>query len=125
MSINQRIAEFIDLKKLNPPEIYKELGVSRQVFFGWINSGLAIPLKQVQKFVSMYPELNARWLLVGSGTMLNENHYPGNDKVEVTEDANSAYLNDRLLVPALQDSIVTLKQMINDKNKIIELLERR
>ncbi len=73
-SINKRFSLFVSTQKINEPETYKALGTRRQVWFNWISDIDPIPLKKIQSIISMFPSLNARWLLTGEGEMLNENN---------------------------------------------------
>ena len=69
MTINQRLKDFIDLNNIAPPEFYRKLGVGRMEYSGWVTAGRAISVTKLQSILQLYPELSARWLLLGEGVM--------------------------------------------------------
>jgi len=57
------------LNNIAPPEFYRKLGVGRMEYSGWITAGRAISVTKLQAILQLHPDLNARWLLLGEGTM--------------------------------------------------------
>ena len=76
MSINERIKKVAFEKNFNQLDLAKISGVTKQtinqVFSGATNPGLKI----IESIVNEWPQLNARWLLTGEGSMWS-NETPG------------------------------------------------
>jgi predicted methyltransferase len=71
-SINERLKQSVEYKKINPPDIYNKIGVRRQIWGGWLNQNQAIPLDKLVKIVKLMSDIDARWLLTGEGEMINQ-----------------------------------------------------
>ena len=127
MTINQRLSQYIVTEKVSPPEFYKKIGVNKNVWSGWINSGRAISVTKLQEIVENAPKLNARWLLTGEGEMLNsivsgkDNDIPtrsGNNKggyssgSTLSEDEKSQWIRDLQKIIKLQEENIEMKQII-------------
>jgi transcriptional regulator with XRE-family HTH domain len=76
MSINERIKKVAFERNFNQLDLAKLSGVTKQtinqVFSGATNPGLKI----IESIVNEWPQLNARWLLTGEGSMWS-NETPG------------------------------------------------
>lgn len=76
--MKDRIREFMDQRKLSPSELADIIGVQRSnvshVLSGRNNPGSAF----IEKLLHSFPELNARWLILGAGQMISgeESHKP-------------------------------------------------
>ena len=88
-SINERLKQSVEYKKINPPDIYNKIGVRRQIWGGWLNQNQAIPLDKLVKIVKLIPDIDARWLLTGEGEMINQ---PGAIP-ELVEEPKGTYKN--------------------------------
>lgn len=69
MSVNQRLSEFFTDQKISDKEVYSKIGVKQPVFSGWLKQGRAIPLAKIIAIITLFPNLNVRWLLTGIGSM--------------------------------------------------------
>lgn len=70
-TINQRLKEYIELKKIDGPDIYGGTKISRQIYSDSINTSKSIPSEKLGIIVKKMPDdLNLRWLLTGEGEML-------------------------------------------------------
>jgi hypothetical protein len=74
MTINHRIKEFVDFKGLNNSEFGRQIGSGRNDVSGWFNENkmVAIPPKKVLEIIKVFKDLNARWLITGEGSMLED-----------------------------------------------------
>lgn len=70
MTINQRLREFFESKKIDAPTFYRSIGSERGEWSGWINTGRAISVAKIQNILNSCPDLNARWFLTGVGPMI-------------------------------------------------------
>ena len=69
--MNERLSQFIEYKTGgNQKEFAKMLGWSPQ-YLNKMLRGDSIGIQPVVTLLSMFPELNARWLILGEGVMLN------------------------------------------------------
>lgn len=73
MELHERIADFISYVADKQKDAAEILGWSPQ-YLSKILSGKEIGLTPILTILKIFPELNARWLLLGEGVMLNENH---------------------------------------------------
>ena len=117
MTINQRLKEFIDLNNIAPPEFYRKLGVGRMEYSGWITAGRVISVTKLQSILQLYPDLNARWLLLGEGAM-QENAPAYRAKIlPICEECTSKQIQIELLndnIKILNEYVTALKETIVD-----------
>ncbi len=106
-TINIRLKQLIETGKIDPPELYNKIGASRTTWSGWVNAGRPIPLAKVQLIIANCPNISARWLLTGEGSMFEGE--PDEDPQKSKWPAPAAY--------------VTSCQPCKEKDKRIEILE--
>jgi hypothetical protein len=133
MTINERLKEFIDYNKINAPEFYRKLGVGRMEYAGWITAGRAISVAKIQIILNCYPNLNARWLLVGEGQMQEDYHDPAlqvsfeNTRILQTKldhaESNNVLLSDHIVT--LKERISDLQMIVQDKQSLLEKSNRK
>lgn len=114
MTINQRLKEYFESKKIDAPEFYKKIGIDRIEWSGWINSAKPISLLKLQRIVNTFPDLNARWLLTGEGDMLV--FEPVGAKVAAERSAGNEVGNEILEL---------YKKMLADKDNEINFLRNQ
>lgn len=73
MELHERISDFIAYKAENKKDFAELVGWSPQ-YLSKILSGKEIGLTPILAILKTFPELNARWLLLGEGVMLNERY---------------------------------------------------
>lgn len=71
-TINQRLEQFLAIKKISNSALSRKWHVSKQAITNWINGHSQIPLKHMVTLAGEYPELNLRWLFLGTGEMESE-----------------------------------------------------
>lgn len=123
-TINQRLKEYIEVKKINPPEIYSGTKISRQLWSNFINTSSSIPSEKLGILINKMPELNARWLLTGEGSMIVE--YEQTDRQYTSQDKpqppkHTRYCND----PVCNARILELETQVNILISHIGSLNRR
>lgn len=110
MSINLRVREFAEYKRIKQKELGEILEVSR----GSVSQALIDKSNFTQKSLSIlvdrFPELNARWLLTGKGQMLVGGEIEKGD-------------GDCLLCEEKEKRIAELERTIQAKDEIIRLLK--
>ena len=67
--INQRFVIFLNDNEIKPADIAKALMVIPQRIQDWKNGIKPIPTIHLMRLCELYPNLNARWLLIGQGDM--------------------------------------------------------
>lgn len=65
-SINQRLAGWLDYKQISQVELGKNLGKQRAQINQWCND-TPIPDKSILEIIKIFPDINARWFITGSG----------------------------------------------------------
>ena len=66
----QRLKEYIDRKGISVSAFEKSVGMSNASFGKSLKNGGAIGSDKLENILKIYPELNAEWLLTGSGNMI-------------------------------------------------------
>ena len=118
MTINQRLKEFVDQNNIAAPDLYRKIGVSRMDYSGWITAGKPISVNKLQTILQLYPDLNARWLLLGEGEM--QENMPVNQsraRLPECENCSSKQIQIDLLaenIKTLNEYVLALKENIND-----------
>lgn len=69
--LGDRLQAFIDYKKMSNVDFAKSIGTSKQKIDYWKNTN-AMTGDWIMKLIDKYVELNPRWLLLGTGNMLEE-----------------------------------------------------
>lgn len=67
-----RIKEYMDFKKISISAFEKSIGLSNASFNKTLKSGGAIGTDKLEKTLSVYADINPRWLMTGEGPMLND-----------------------------------------------------
>jgi len=67
--MKERIKEFIDSKEIQPGELAIMLEVQRSNISHILNGRNKPGASFIEKMLLVFPELNARWLLTGEGSM--------------------------------------------------------
>lgn len=70
--MKDRIQQFIDFKGINAGEFATLLEVQRSNISHILNGRNKPGASLIEKMLTVFPELNARWLLTGEGNMLIE-----------------------------------------------------
>lgn len=127
MTINQRLNCFFEYTKLDAPEFYKRIGVDRIEWSGWINSAKPISVMKLQRIIMGFPELNARWLMVGDGEMiivsdLDQEALKANDNIEKPRLADESKASTYPCPNCAQKDkfIEVLNEMIDSKQETID-----
>lgn len=69
--MKDRIQKFIDTKGISAGDLASSLDVQRSNISHILNGRNKPGAALIEKMLVVYPDLNARWLLTGEGTMLN------------------------------------------------------
>ncbi len=81
--IIERILVFLEYKGISKNKFYKDTGLSN----GFLNKVKDIGTARIPSIINSYPDLNLRWLILGKGSMLNEEKDIYKEKLN--EDINS------------------------------------
>lgn len=68
--MNKRIRKFMDFQGLSPSELADTIGVQRSNVTHVLNGRNNPSFPFIEKLLKNYPKLNAKWLLMGDGEML-------------------------------------------------------
>jgi transcriptional regulator with XRE-family HTH domain len=71
--MKDRIKKFIDYKGISAGELAEITGVQRSNISHIFNGRNKPGAQFIENFLNAFPEVNARWLLTGNGSMLHEN----------------------------------------------------
>ena len=70
--MKDRIKEYIDYKGISPGELAGLLDVQRSNISHILNGRNKPGASFIERILTVFPELNARWLMTGEGNMLDE-----------------------------------------------------
>jgi transcriptional regulator with XRE-family HTH domain len=109
-TINQRIKEYLERKKITAETFGKPIGVSRQAVSQWMSNMNGPNASTIIKIIEIYPDINARWLITGNFSYENENIL--NEPIEEykkIEKCSKCEVNERL-IKSLSEQIEGLKR---------------
>ncbi|MCE7072014.1 helix-turn-helix domain-containing protein [Dyadobacter sp. CY327] len=76
LTIGARLEVFFKKFKINPAILMPKIGYSRQVYYNIVKKNANPSADFIAKILTEYPNLNANWLLKGSGEMLKVDDSP-------------------------------------------------
>ncbi len=127
MTVAERFFQFIELKQLRPRWVEQDCGLS--------NGYLAKQKKNkgsfggiiLQKIKMKFPELNMAWLVTGEGhMMLPEKSFKYESMApKVQENLLDYGPSKEDMIILLQGQVRQLESALRDKQKLIELMERK
>lgn len=114
LELSNRIKLFVDYTKMSVRKFAAECGLKQPTLDKHIRGTADPNVVTLIGIAKRFPELSLDWLLLGEGNMLK-----GKSDIEILENKNM----ERLM--KLVDTITTLQDTINDKNKVIASLNDR
>lgn len=70
--MEERIRKFMEYKGISPSELADSIGVQRSNVTHVLKGRNKPSFQFIEKMLQIYPELNAKWLLLGSGPMVDQ-----------------------------------------------------
>jgi len=71
--MEERIRKFMEYKGISSSELADSIGVQRSNVTHVLKSRNKPSFQFIEKMLQVYPELNAKWLLLGTGNMIESN----------------------------------------------------
>ncbi|HEY3370780.1 MAG TPA: helix-turn-helix transcriptional regulator [Prolixibacteraceae bacterium] len=68
--MEDRIKKFMDYKEISPSELADAIGVQRSNVTHVLKARNKPSFQFIEKLLQIYPEINAKWLLLGEGNMI-------------------------------------------------------
>jgi transcriptional regulator with XRE-family HTH domain len=68
--MEERIRKFMDYKGISPSELADTIGVQRSNVTHVLKNRNKPSFQFIEKMLQVYPDLNAKWLLLGTGSMI-------------------------------------------------------
>lgn len=114
----ERIKQYIDLKGITVAAFERSIGMSNASFGKSLKQGKGIGSDKLENILSIYPDLNAIWLLTGTGEMLNTNDADGGQlTVREAPSAEIEKIIGEQLVPVYEFHMATLTGLLSGKIK--------
>ena len=111
MTINQRLGEYIALKKISNVKLSEVARCSPQVVGTWFTHNVKVKGDYILNIINEYKDINARWLITGEGEMLDElKQIPS--EIELTEFGT-----------VLMERLLEEKEMVGSLKKEVEYLK--
>ena len=114
MSVTDQINRFIEVKRFKRKELANALGTTPQTISNLMTGRNRPGIDLVQKFAESFPNLNIRWLLTGKGDMFDDQNSVLTENMEL-----------KIKLEACEDLCKILKRQLDDKEKVIVLLEQK
>lgn len=105
-----RIKDYLDYKDIKISAFEKSAGLSNGSFGGQLKKNRTIGIDKLENILRIYPDLNANWVLTGSGEMLRDKH----------EDTPLQRLNYERTIESLNHVIAAQQKTIAALEKLIE-----
>jgi len=127
MTVPERFYQFMAYKRIRPRWVEMECGLSNGYLGKQRKNKGSFGGAVLSKIEKRFPELNISWLISGEEEMLNASYRaPRNEIVNTVEEESATYgLVMREIVPLLKQQINQLETALQDKQKLIEMLERQ
>jgi transcriptional regulator with XRE-family HTH domain len=118
VSVSKNVKEFLVYRNISQEDLRRNIGVkSRQQVSSWFSGAEAIPDKHIFSIFRAYPELNANWVINGSGEMLN-------DKSEITIKQKGEYGFCEECIKK-EAKLEYMKEAIEDKDEKLNKLSQK
>ncbi len=118
MRLIDRLQQYLKFRKLTPYAFERSCGLANGYLAKQMSGRGRIGSDILEKIISIYKDLDAKWLLTGEGEMLT--HSSNN----ILEESRTIYSDNRDdIIRILKHQIATLELFNSDKDKIIGLLE--
>jgi hypothetical protein len=116
-TVNQRVKAFLDDQHIRNEELRKMLIVKTKAqVSNWLNDKEQIPEKYLFELLRKFPNLNANWIINGSGTMFNDQNsiHPPHNHLTQSEECTS---------PVCQERIKSLTEMVRELREFKRFLQ--
>ena len=123
--IVERIKEFIDYKGISVAAFERSIGMSNASFGKSLKNKGAIGTDKLENILTIYPDINASWLLTGEGSMLKSST-PNTDGASPSPSESSPKAKKSEKTSSTEDTAAFLTymdkkdQLIKEKDAIIE-----
>lgn len=130
MSVRERIAEIIEIEKLNVNSFSNKIGVPQSSIQSMFDKETEPSSKTIIKMLSAFPFVSAEWLMRGEGPMLKQD-MPGSVNIDASHHSikseNSSVIvgdnnTDLAMIRKLQETIDKLQKTIEAQQTTISKL---
>lgn len=127
MTVPERFYQFMAFKKIRPRWVEMECGISNGYLGKQRKNNGSFGGNILRKIEKRFPELNITWLISGEGDMITTNHRGLIPKTfsTVEEESASYGLVVQEIVPLLKQQISNMESALQDKQKLINILENQ
>jgi hypothetical protein len=125
MRVADRLNQYLERKNLSPYVFEKNCGISNGYISKQTKGKGTIGSKIVSKITARYKDLSVNWLMTGEGQMLTTTFYVPSEHVSTLAENEALYETHQNTIKTLKEKILILENVIADKEKIIQLLEKQ
>lgn len=121
-SINQRVKEYKEAKRLKQVELATAISTTGDRVSKWFRLEEKIPAEYVLAIVTKFPDINARWLLTGEGEMFEKG------TTGVANEPVLPYKITRIDCPeciSKKNEIDALKQALDAKEELLHMYRNK
>lgn len=123
MRVIDRLQLYLKHRHLAPYTFERTCGIANGYLKKQLKGKGTIGSEIIGKITSGYVDLNITWLLTGKGAMLNDDVYASIQNTSTWAEQEMSYSASEQSIKSLKDKIRILEEALNDKEKIIKLLE--
>lgn len=113
------VKKFIDYKKISIREFTKRCGLSSNVISLSVKNGGAIGSDKLIKICTTFPELDANWLLTGSGEMLKKSVVEG---ISISQEHSGGVGDNNASLSRCEQEVAHLRELLAEKERLIQVL---
>ena len=105
--MEDRIKKFMDYKGISPSELADSIGVQRSNVSHVLKARNKPSFQFIERLLQVYPELNAKWLLLGEGKMIEGAVKPATLFDTLPDQVNPPVTNLKKEEPELNENIIS------------------
>ncbi len=102
--MEERIKKFMEYKGISPSELADSIGVQRSNVTHVLKNRNKPSFQFIEKMLQIYPELNAKWLLLGIGNMLEN---PSKNKTLFDQLTEPVHSSSATPTPTIEKTVIT------------------
>ena len=121
--MNTRIRQFMDYKGISASELADSISVQRSNVTHVLHGRNKPSFQFISKLLETYPEINAKWLILGTGEMLESGSEEGKNQQTLFSEIKGE--SPEAEAPPKQSSTIVSEEPIQVKREVQEMQEVR
>ncbi len=123
-TLNQRVRVLIKNKKISASVLAKELDMTQQSVWNYLNSENKMSLLFVERLLLHFPDVRAEWVMRGEGRMYHTAQEAEAPVQEAQPQAAAPAPDQSALIAALRETIAAKDALIASQTELIDTLKK-